>query len=206
MIFVLVVLGLVLVVVVVMLFRKGKTTPLPSPQKDLSSLSITEARTRDVVSIPAVGSDFEDLDFVVDRRNRYESSDDRWYELSGKYRERRVFVEFYEDDELEVTVNLGKRSLSLSDINLTKEELTRMDEEHSTTNGFEFEGQRWNYASSGEVGYFKDELGDGEGYYCWDFSSQDGRRELSIEKWEGKPFEGDIYEAVNPNDIKVFRS
>lgn len=204
--FILVVLGLLFLFILFMMFRKGKKSPPPMPQKDLANLRITDARVKDLISIPAAGDEFEDLDFVVDRKNRYESGEDVWYELSGLYKERRVFVEYEEDDELEVSLNKGLKSLSLSDLGLTEDEIGRMDEEHDSSNGFDFDGQRWNYVSSREVGFFKDGRGEGEGYYCWNFESEDGRRQLFIEKWEGEPFEGGLAETVNPNDIKVYRS
>ena len=203
---ILIVLGLLLLALIIMIVRKGKTTSPLMPQQDLASLDITDARHKDVVSILGLGDDFEDLDFTVDRKNRYESGGEKWYEVSGMYKGRRVFAEYHEDDELEVTVNLGKKKVKLADLNQTESDLVRMDEERSSSNGFEFEGLRWNYDSSNEVGFFQDGLGGEEGYYCWNFTSQDNLRQLFIEKWEGDPFEGGIAEVVNPSDVKVFRS
>jgi hypothetical protein len=189
-----------------MIFKRSKSKPPPLPQRDLANLGITDARRGDNVSVLAAGDEFEDLEFVVDRRNRYESGDEEWFELSGMYKGRRVFVEYYEDDEIEVSVNLARREISLSDLGLTEADLIRMDEERSSSNGFEFDGAGWNYSSSEEVGYFKDARGEGEGYYCWNFRTKDGKRELFIEKWEGDPFEGGIAEIVDPQDVKIYRS
>jgi hypothetical protein len=202
---ILVALGIVLVVLMVMIFKRKEAGPPPIPQRDLASLRVTDARMGDSISVLAAGDDFEDLDFVVDRKNRYESGNEEWFELSGMYKGRRVFVEYYEDDEVEVSVNLGREKPLLSDLGLTENDLIRMDEERSTSNGFEYDGQPWRYVSSQEVGYFKDGRGDGEGYYCWDFRSEDGKREIFVEKWEGEPFEGGIAGIVNPNDVKVYR-
>jgi hypothetical protein len=199
-------LGIVFVILLVMIFKKSKSKPPPIPQRDLASLGITDARVGDSIAILAAGDDFEDLEFVVDRRNRYESGNEEWFELSGMYKGRRVFVEYYEDDEIEVSVNLARREISLSDLGLSEADLIRMDEERSSANGFDYDGQSWKYGSSEEVGYFKDGRGEGEGYYCWNFRSDDGKRELFIEKWEGDPFEGGIAEMTNPQDVKIYRS
>jgi len=199
-------LGIVFVIILVMIFKKRGSKRPPLPQRDLANLGITDARAGDNIAVLAAGDDFEDLEFVVDRRNRYESGNEEWFELSGMYKGRRVFVEYYEDDEIEVSVNLARTEISLPDLDLSEENLTRMDEERSTDNGFEYDGQSWKYSSSEEVGYFKDGRGEGEGYYCWNFRTGDGRRELFIEKWEGDPFEGGIAEIVNPDDVKIYRS
>jgi len=199
-------LGIVFVIILVMVFKKSESKPPPLPQRDLANLGITDARAGDNISVLAAGDEFEDLEFAVDRRNRYESGNEEWFELSGMYKGRRVFVEFYEDDEIEVSVNLARKEIHLPDLGLSEEDLVRMDKERSSTSGFDYDGQSWKYNSSEEVGYFKDGRGEGEGYYCWNFRTEDGRRELFIEKWEGDPFEGGVAEIVNPNDVKIYRS
>ena len=201
-----VVLGAILLVLLTMLFRKNKKSPSPRFERDLSNLIITDARQGDSVSVMGAGDEFEDLDFVVDRRNRYESDDETWHELSGLYKGRRIFLEYSEDDEVEVTLNLSRQELKLSDLGLTEDELSRMDEEQSASNSLTFEGQVWHYAISREVGYFRDGRGEGEGYYTWTFESEEKKRELFIEKWEGEPFKAGVASVVNPNDIKVYRS
>ena len=206
MVFLFVILGIILIILIVMIFKKVKKSPPPPPQMDLSSLSITDARLSDSISVAGQGDDYDDLDFVVDRKNRYESGDEKWYELSGKYKGRRVYVEYDEGDELEVTVNLARTSLTLSDLGLNEDDLTRMDEEQSTSNGLEYNGERWQYMLSQKIGYFQDDRGEGEGYYSWSFQNQDGRRVLFIDKWEGKPFEGGLAEVVDQNDVTVYRS
>lgn len=200
------VLGIALVVLLVMIFKKkSKKSPSPPPQ-DLSNLRITDARAGDVLSIQGAGDDVEDLQFTVDRRNRYQSGNETWYEVSGIYHGRRIFVGYYEDDELEVTANLESRKLTLQDLGITEEDLVRMDEEQSRSNTVAYAGQRWSYSKSHEISYFRDGQGNGEGYYSWEFDSEDGKQELCIEKWEGEAFEAMVARRMHPDDCRVFRA
>lgn len=175
-------------------------------EPDLSSLGIVDARHGDTVSVVGRGDEFDDLDFVVDRRNRYQGGSSTWYEVSGRYRGRRVYIEWYDDDELEVVGTLRDCDLTLADLGLTEQDLIRMDESQSRSEGFEHDGARFRYEDSGEIGYFRDGQGEGEGYYNWDFVEEGGDRLVFIEKWEDDPFEVGIATRIPPGDIRVFRS
>lgn len=202
----LIVLALVAVgTVAVLTWRKRSTPGRQAPQADLASLGLDDARVGDLVSIRGKGDEYEDLDFVVERRNRYESGGDEWFELSVKYRGRRVFVEWAEDDELEITLDPGRPELSLPDLGLTEADLVRMDEGRDDSGTFEHDGSRWRYRSSCEVGYFKDGRGEGEGYYTWSFRDADNARELYVEKWEGEPFLAGVVDVIDPAEVRVYR-
>ena len=69
-----------------------------------------------------------------------------------------------------------------------------------------FEGKRWHYESSRELGYFENEQGQGEGLYRWLFRESGGERLLCIEKWECEPFDVRIARRVNPQDVTVFKA
>jgi hypothetical protein len=47
--------------------------------------------------------------------------------------------------------------------------------------------------------------GTGRGFYGWEFHEQDGKRCLSVRKFEGEPFIASIRVKVEPTDITVFR-
>ena len=202
-----VLLGIVLVFLLFLFFKKKKPQDLaPPPVEDLANLRISDARVGDVISIHGAGEDYEDLQFTVDRRNRYQSGDETWFELVGKYRGRKVFVECYEDDELEITANLDGSEVRFQDLDLLEEDLIRFDEEQNPANSIDLRGESWSFEKSHELGFFRDEQGDGEGYYSWQFVSDDGRRQLCVEKWEGEGFQALIVQRINPDDCRVFRA
>lgn len=174
------------------------------PEKNLAHLTVKDARVGDVISIAGAGDDFEDLSFDVERRNRYESGGEAWYELAGRYKGRHVYLEWYDDDMLECVLNRGKE-LFLDELGISEDDLARFDAEQTRSNFVEYEGQKFRYDGSHEIGYFKDGRGDGEGFYNWDFVSEDKSLIISVEKWEGDPFEVSLNEKLNPDKITVFR-
>jgi len=200
----LIILGVVLIMVFWRLFRTRSTgrgrgdEPAPAP-RSLADLHVRDASVGDTISIHGAGADFEDLDFTVDRRNRYESGEETWFELSGVHRGRRLFLEVYEDDVVEVSYSWADESRTLPEIGLTEDDLVRLDEEGRAGNTVEALGETWRYEESGEVGYFREGEGEGEGFYSWSLRSADGQRVLFIEKYEGEPFEAGVATAVMMN-------
>jgi hypothetical protein len=210
---VLIVLGLLLAVVLLMMLRSpsgqkavaaapaAASLPASSPSTDLVS-----AQKGDVVSIHAAAEDYSDLDFTVDRRSTYQTAGRRWTDLSGEFRGRRVYLEVQSGPDLEIMGLLDPRKLTLADIRVTEEQLADMDAKQNPWQSIEFEGKRWQYESSRELGYFENEQGQGEGLYRWLFKEQDGRRLICVEKWEGEPFDVRVAQRLDPRDINVYRA
>lgn len=203
-----VVLGIILISVLFRIFTMkkkahGGSEPLP---RDLADMTIKDARVGDVVTITGFGDDYDDVDFVIEKRNRYESGGVEWFELLGVYKGRQVWIEWEEDDALEITATTPERKLRLSQLNITEEDFARMDEEESTDHFVEFDGQKYYYAESCEAFYFKDCKGPGEGYYLWDFEGEDGESFLAAEKWEGEPFDIFTGKSIKPYNVKVYKT
>ena len=203
------ILAVILVILISKIARAGKRRPRiqgAASSRDLIDLSLRDARPGDEISVHAAGDEYDDLQFTSDRRNRYESGNETWYELSGIYRGRRVYVEYWDDDGLQVVATTNTSGLRLEDLGIEEADLIRMDEEQKKSNSIRWDGHRWTYQSSYEIGYFEDGVGEGEGYYCWEFECDDQQRILSVEKWEGEPFEIVLSHKVHAEDVKVFRS
>lgn len=201
---IIVLLAIVAIVLVVLALRKKKEKPEAPALPNLADLKIQDARIGDIVLIRAAGDEFEDLSFSVDRKHRYESGRGKAYEISGLYKNRRVHVEWSDEDILEIAV--GKKSnIPLSKIGLTEDDLVKMDENQDEAHTFNYDGSAWRFAGSGEIVFFENNGRDGEGYYNWDFESDDATRKLSIEKWEEDPFEAGVAESVAPEDVTILR-
>ena len=199
------VLALLLFFVVKALFKKDPVPP-PKPVEDLANLKITQARVGDNVSISGAGEGYADLDFTIDHRHRYESGEDVWFEYTGMYRNKRVYLDVFETDEIEVYAVLDGRNYEIRELGLSEEDLGGMDEQQNPANYFEFEGKKWYYILSREVGLFQDGQGDGDGFYNWEFK-EDGNtgRFLSVQKWEGRPFEAQISRKISADTITIYR-
>ena len=193
------------------LFGKGKKQRTSQPSRPVLDDSIRNAEVGDEVALFGLTEGFDDVyrtierrdSFVVEQKNRYESDAGEWFEVIGEDGERRFWVEWAEEDELFVTATTNKSSMGLAGVGLTEEKLIQMDEENSIDNHFTHEGTRYRYKNSQEAVYYEDEEGDGDGFYLWDFVSQEEKRVLSIVKWEGVPFQVFISEVVPPGKISV---
>ena len=210
----LVFLGALLAVVLWQMFKgsgsaKARQVAAPEAAPALSQASAVElrnAKAGDVISIHGAAEDFSDLDFTVDRRNSYESAGRRWTDLTGEFRGRRVFLEVYPGATPELLGLLEDRKLTLPEVDATEDGLAQMDARQDPSAFLTFEGKRWQYESSREIGFFENETGEGEGFYRWLFAETGGTRLLCIEKWQGEPFDVRIARRLNPQDIAVFRA
>ncbi len=197
---------IIALVLVLRALAKKKDSELPeSAPVDLSSLTIREARRGDIVTIRHASPDYEDLNVTVEKIHRYESGGDRWQELEGRTPHGRASIEWEDDDGLQVSLAMLDKTHRIEAAGLTEDELVRFDEEQSSSNQVEFDGVTYFFESSYEVGFFEDGRGQGEGYYSWNFESDDGRHFLTVEKWEGEAFEMLTSTAIRPEDIQVFR-
>jgi hypothetical protein len=175
------------------------------PKEDLANLKATDARVRDTLSIVGAAEDFSDLDFTVDRRETYEAGSRQWVVLSGQRRDRRVYLEVHNEDTVEVFGNFDGRRISLDELGLSEDDLAEIDQRQNASDFIDFEGKFWLYRFSREMGVFSEGTDTGRGFYNWQFQEQDGKRYLSIRKFEGEPFTGSIWVKVEPSDITVFR-
>ncbi|MCH2695553.1 MAG: DUF4178 domain-containing protein [Acidobacteriia bacterium] len=183
--------------------KKNKSLASDSKTSNLSGLGIKDASKGDVVVISGASETYDDINFNVDRLNRYESHDETWYELSGMGGGKRIFLEWYEDDELEISIQ-RESGLGIEEIGLTEKQLIQMDDNPSRSNFVEYKGNQWHYVESTEVTYFKDDSSDGEGFYLWRFQNND--LQLFVEKYEGDPFEVGISENVSSSRVKIYRA
>ena len=184
--------------------RKTKSRPSPSRNLSLSD-SIKDARTGDVFTIQGLSLEYDDVYFFIEKIDRYENASGVWYEITGADGDNQVWVEWSQGDKLFVTATDNRRPVGLSSIGLTEEELIRLDEENSIDNFIDVEDERYFYRASSEAIYFKDNGGQGDGFYLWDFISEDERRVLSVTKWEGLPFESFFSEVISPDNVTLYK-
>ena len=179
--------------------------PERGSQQDLASLRVTDARVGDTLSIAGAAPDFSDIDFTLDRNDQFEAGSRRWNELSGPWRDLRVFLEVHNEDTAEVLGNFDGRRITLDEVGLSEDDLAQMDERQNPADFFDFEGKFWLYRFSREVGVFSSGNTTGRGFYAWQFQEQGGKRFISFRKLEGQPFTASIWTKVEASDITVFR-
>ena len=180
--------------------RKRDQTP-PAPQDE----SIRAARVGDVLTISGLGLEYEDRYFFVERRHRYTSGPDSWYELVCADGDTRVWIDWTEGYDLSVTATGDPEPSGLGSIGLSEDDLIALDEQHSIDNYIAVDGENYYYRNSSEVHFYRDGSGPGEGFYHWDFQDGNGLRVLSVTKWEGRPFEVVFSEVLSPDSITLYR-
>ncbi|MBC8165617.1 MAG: DUF4178 domain-containing protein [Bryobacteraceae bacterium] len=178
----------------------------PPPAPIGANVDLQQAKPGDSISIPGAADDFSDVDFTVDRRSAYESLNRRWTDLSGEWRGSRVYLEVHPGVDPEVMAIVSPRKFTLPDLGISEDDLKDMDARQDPTTFVTFEGKQFLFEASREVGYFENETGEGEGLYRWLFHETGSNRLISIEKWEGEPFDVRLAQRLNPRDITVFRA
>lgn len=186
----------VLAVLVAIVLRRVFRKPLPRPA-DSAVVKLADARAGDAISIAGAGEDFADLDFTVDRLNRYEVGPRRWIELRGEYRGRRVELYVWEGDELETALVPHAREFTLADLGLSEDDLTH---------DFEYDGKRWHYRFSKEFVLFRDSDTQGGSFYGWLFEEEGGKWLMLIAKGEGGDFAASVARKLNPAEVTIYRA
>jgi hypothetical protein len=187
------------------MFFDRKSKPA-GPQEDLANLKITEARLGDTLSVSGAAADFSDIDFTVDRSEGYEAGNRRWIELSGMWRDRRVYLEVHNEETATVLGNFDGRRITLDELGLGEDDLAQMDQRQNPADFFDYDGKFWLYRSSREIGVFRPGDPVGRGFYSWQFQEQNAKRFLSVRKAQGEPFSASVWVNVEPADITVLRS
>ena len=164
--------------------RRKKKRPV-----DRADATIRSAGVGDVVVITGFSPTYEDAYFLIEGVHRYESPFGVWQELTGVDGDRRVAIEWSDEDGLSISVTEQAAPTGLAAVGLTDDDLVRLDQEQSIDNFITYEDQKYLYRNSYEVYYFKDNRGEGEGFYMWEFVGEDRGKVVSVVKWEGMPFE-----------------
>ena len=185
------------------LFGKKKR-PGPKPGDPPMDDSIRSAGVGDVIVIPGFSPTLDDATFLVETKSRLESAFGKSYELVGVDGDRKVSIEWSEGDELVISVTEYGETIPLSEIGADEDALVRWDDEKSTENSVEYQEEQYYFKNSYEVLYFKDEGSEGEGFYIWEFGTEDEQRGISVVKWEGLPFEVYASVTVSPDVVRVY--
>lgn len=199
-----------LAVVLWFVLKKKKEIETDETKEKMSYLpenaTIKDVKAGGVISISGFTEDFQDLDFIVKTVNRYERGSSKWYELVGNAEGKKLFLEWEEDDgELFITATSTDKGFPLSDIGLSEDELIRMDEEASDENFVEYKDEKYFYDGSGEVLFYENNIGAGEGYYSWDFINEEETKVLSVERWEDEPFEVFTGKVIDADHVDIYK-
>jgi hypothetical protein len=163
------------------------------------------ARVGDEITVAVLAHGQPELSFRVDGRVEYQTDQERWTECYGlsRYSGRNVCVEYFQDGD--VGVITGEHVVTLTELNLAEDDLTRYDE-GVLQDSLQFDCSIWQFTFSGEVSGTEEGASTSHAFYGWDFVEQGGRRILCIEKREGEPFEVSLVELVGAHNVRISRN
>ena len=83
--------------------------------------------------------------------------------------------------------------------------MVRLDNEKSIDNRITYEGETYGYKNSYEAYFFKDDQGEGDGFWIWEFQSEDMKKIVSVVKSGDMPFEVYTSVVVSPDLVSVYK-
>ena len=186
------------------IFGRGRNRP--EPAQSVAANSIRNARVGDVVTVQGFALEYDQRYFVVDNIHRYGGNGVIWYELVVSDADYRLWLEWSQDgDDLFVTITDNRRPAALEALGLTESDLMEMDERRSIGASVTVEGRPFFYRNSFEAFYFPDNRPtDGEGFYLWEFLSDDETQTLSVTKFEGIPFEAHLTQIIPADSVTLY--
>ena len=165
-----------------------------------SERKLQNVRAGGVLHLAAVGPDLEDFDVTVRARHEYQQGTSRWYELECDRGDATVWIDFEQDDGLEIAVAL--RKLKMRDLGNDKRDLERMDEHEDGK--LSFEGRTYHLDDSDRANFHRGGQPEAESLYYWDFEDDDGRRFLGIERWDDGSYDVTYSESVTAEQVTVY--
>ena len=178
--------------------REAKNLPKPYAKDELR---IENVGPGGVIHLTGIGKDMEDFDLKVISKHTYRQVESTWYELECDKGEEKIWIDMEEDDELELAI--GLRKLKLRDLNITKEDLIRFDDDEE--GHFEFEGDKYYLEDSDAAVFYRHSHDkEAEKLYYWDFETEDGKKYIGIEKWSDNSYNVTYSEPIRSSQVTVY--
>lgn len=176
---------------------QGQHKHLPYKPDELRIENVT---TGGVIHLTGIGPDKADFDVTILGRHIYREGESTWYELEGDKGDQKVWIEFEEDDELEISIKM--RNLKLRDLGLSKSALDKMDDDEDGS--FKFENEKFYYEDSGRAVFYRDGIEEkAEQFDYWDFENDEEDKLISAERWGGE-IEASLSYPVKPSQVTVY--
>jgi len=153
-----------------------------------------------MIQLRGIGADMEDFDVSILSRHIYREGESTWYELEGDRGDSKVWLEFEEDDELEIAMKV--QDIKLRNLGLARADLDRMDDKEDGQ--FEYEGEKYFYEDSGEAVFYRHGVEDNsEKFYYWNFENDKEDKFISVESWDGE-LEASISVPIKNSQVTVY--
>lgn len=163
-------------------------------------LRLENVQAGGLIHLSAVGPDLEDFDLKILAKHIYRESDYTWYELEGDRGEQKVWLEYEEDDELNISMKV--KDLKLRDLAIERSELDQMISQEDGE--IRYQNEIYYFEDHGQAVFYRYGLDDNaESFTYIDFETEDGQKFLSIADWDGE-LEISLSVAIRPSQISVY--
>ncbi|MDB9786731.1 DUF4178 domain-containing protein [Bacteriovoracaceae bacterium] len=150
---------------------------------DKGELRIENVQKGGVIHLTGVGADMEDFDLTVLSKHTYREGEYSWYELEVDRGDKKMWLNYEEDDELLISIKINQ--LKLREIGLKKSDLDEIDE--AEEGEFSYKGKKYFYEDSGTAIFYRHSLDDNaESFDYWEFETEKGDHLMSVESWGGE--------------------
>ena len=173
--------------------------PKPISQKEQINTTIKSVKLNGYIELSGIV--YHVTNFYC-YKETWKNESSEWYELMlvSLLTGEEIFLEWEEDDSIDLFVYEHKRKLRLNDISVSLNELDQMDDDEE--GNITFKNQIFYYDDSNDATLFKNKE-PGEEFYYWDFFSDDEDQVVGVEKWKTGSVEVSHGTRVETKDIKI---
>lgn len=166
-----------------------------------NQLTIENVTVGGVLHFSNIGLMMEEFDAEVTSRHSYQSGPDRWFELELDRGHNKVYLTVEKDDEF--ILSLTMQRLTFEQIGLNRNELSKLDPDSSEP--VEYDGENYFLGSIGRASFHKNsnEL-EGESFHYWEFVTDDGSKNITIERWGDGSCDISFSIMINLNQITIY--
>ena len=186
------------------MWKKEQVEPSNEEEKHLSyspdELRLENVTKGGVIHLTGIGPNMDDFDVNILGRHIYREGESTWYELEGDKGDRKVWLSFEEDDELEISIKI--KEIKLRELGLSKSDLDTIDDKEEGS--LNFENEKFYYEDSGQAVFYRNGIEENaEKFYYWEFENDSSGKYISIENWGGE-IEASLSHSVKPSQTTVY--
>ena len=185
--------------------RKGAASAsrsLTASSPDILGAKLEDVRAGGLLHVRNMGDDFEDVDFEVERFDRYVAGREEWHLLEGTYKGRPVGLEWQRTrGALRAWEHKRLRALTVEQVGLGAQALDALVAGKAHTH----EGVTYQVEVAGKALRHEGGTGFGKEHLAWRLVTADGKKVVHVERWTDKPLAAWAGEAIDPMLVEIYK-
>lgn len=175
---------------------------LPMKEHDVLRASLEDVRAGGLLHARNMGDDFEDVDFEVERFDRYTAGREEWHLLEGTYKNRAIGLEWQKvRGALRAWEHKHLRGLTPEQVGLAGPALGALAVGATHTHA----GATYTVDVVGKALRHDGGTGFGKEHEAWRLLTPDGKRVLHLERWGDRPAVAWVGETIDPAMVEIYK-